>query len=288
MEALYKFEAIGTKWSIKTAVALSAHERQTIDEVVTAFDQTYSRFIADSLVSRIAHGTAGTFDFPASISELCTIYSQLESITDGAVNPLVGASLEQLGYDKDYSLKMHGDLYIPPSFRDTITLDGTKLTISEPVLIDIGAIGKGYLVDQIAQIVSQGHSEYVVDGSGDVSVHCDTPEVIGLEDPNDATRVIGSVSLTNMSLCASALNRRAWGYGLHHLIDARAGRPADSPIIATWAVSHSTVYADALTTALFFVPPENLRETFGDFFYVTMEQDGSVRHNIQSIGEIYS
>ena len=283
----YAFQGIGTQWSIETDTPLSASERRQVKNLVVAFDHAYSRFIPDSLVSKISHQAPGVFVFPSSFTELHQIYSRLESITNGAVNPLVGKSLEQLGYDADYSLRPHGETYVPPSFREAIRLDDDSVTLSQPVLIDIGAIGKGYLIDQIAGIISESHSEYVVDGSGDIAVHRSTPETIGLEDPRDTSRVIGSVSISDMSLCASALNRRAWGDGLHHLIDARTGRPASTGIIATWAVASTTVYADALTTALFFASPESLYEAFGEFFYVTMGTDGSIRHNIQSIGELY-
>lgn len=286
--AKFTFDAIGTHWSIETERPLTPPEKRAITQIISEFDHTYSRFRSDSLVSRIARGNDSAYTFPSSIIELYDIYTRLEQSTDGAVNPLVGQSLERLGYDAEYSLQPSGDPFIPPSFSSVATLHGTILELTQPALIDIGAIGKGYLVDQIAEIVRQTHQEFVVDASGDICVHRTRPEVIGLEDPFDSTRAIGVVRIANLSLCASATNRRAWGDNLHHVIDARTGLPCTTDTIATWAIASTTVMADALATALFFAEPQQLLHRFGDFYYVTMKQDGSVSHNITPIGELYS
>lgn len=285
----HTFEAIGTHWSVETDTPLSDQELADIHYTIDAFDMAYSRFRTDSIVSRIVEEAPGTFTFPSSIGELYDIYARLAVATDGAVNPLVGKSLEQLGYDRDYSLReQSGEPYIPPAFTDVLQCKDTIITASQPVLLDIGAIGKGYLVDHVARVVAAHHTEYTVDASGDVLVHRGSPETVGLEHPLNPDIIIGTVRLQNQSLCGSAINRRAWGDDLHHVIDARTGRPATTGVVATWAIADSTVIADALATALFFAEPKILQHTFGDFFYVTMYTDGSVSHNIDAVGELYT
>jgi thiamine biosynthesis lipoprotein len=283
--AKYTFEAIGTWWSIETDAPLNDDEKRSIHAAIADFDATYSRFRNDSLVMRARGG--GTFTFPSSIATLYDTYAALETCTDGAVNPLVGESLEQLGYDATYTLTQKGSTHIPPSFTRTVRLNANTLTFTKPALLDIGAIGKGYLVDILADIVARSHPTYVIDGSGDIAVHTKTPDTIGLENPLDPTRVLGVVRLHNKSLCASATNRRAWGDGLHHIIDARTGKPTTTDIIATWAIADTTMLADALATGLFFTPPETLQQAFGSFNYVTIKKDGTVTHNIQQIGDMY-
>lgn len=282
----YRFSCIGTDWSIETETPLTSNEHTTVATRIDEFERTYSRFRDDSLVSTVSK-SKGEYEFPSSIKELYRLFLELEECTDGAVNPLVGRSLEKLGYDADYSLHPTG-VYTPPLLSTSTRLVDTTLHTTEPLLIDIGAIGKGYLVDQIAAVIAQSHTNYVIDASGDVAIHRQFPETIGLEDPRDSTRIIGVVRLHDMSICASATNRRAWGNGLHHIIDARTGKPTTSPIIATWAITPTAVLADALATALFFSPPDDLHTRFGHFYYVTMKQDGTVTHNIEPIGELYT
>lgn len=283
--ASYQFEAIGTQWSIETPSPLTETLKLSIHACINDFDLTYSRFNTDSVVSQMALKGKGTF--PESITPLLNTYAKLDQATDGKVNPLVGRALEQLGYDAEYSLVQKESPTSVLPFASLSRKDVT-LSVTDPALLDIGAIGKGFLIDEVSKILAQSFDSFVVDGSGDLAVYGDTPQTIGLEDPRDTSRIIGSVSITNKSLCASATNRRAWGDGLHHIIDATTGLPAKTEVIATWAIADTTLIADALTTALFFTPPETLKPDFGNFHYVILNKDGSVLHNISEIGILYT
>lgn len=277
----YNFEAIGTPWSIDTATPLSAHEKQKIHRLIDNFDQTYSRFREDSLVSQVRKNGAGSYEFPDTISALYNTYAALEKATNGAVNPLVGEALEQLGYDAQYSLKpTHKKPDHPQHFSKTVQCTANTLTFLQPALLDIGAVGKGYLVDLVAESIAQNHRQYVVEAGGDMRIKTAEPYTIGLENPIITTETIGTVSLQNASICASSPNRRSWGKGLHHIIDARTGQPTNSDIVATWAIAPKTMLADALTTALFFTPAAQLQTTFGEFTYIIMRSDGRVEHSI--------
>jgi len=288
LQHTYQFEAIGTPWAIETDAPLSAAERRHIHKIIDEFDQTYSRFRTDSLVSRARVEAPGSFTFPDSIVELYDTYVQLEHITGGAVNPLVGEALEQWGYDAQYSLlPAESAPPKPASFTKTITRSGTTLTYHQPGLLDIGAVGKGYLIDLVAKYVARYHEQYVVDAGGDMAISTTALYVIGLEHPQDFTQVIGTVSLQGESICGSSPNRRSWGEGLHHIIDATTGRPASGDIIATWAIAKSTMLADALSTALFFAPAATLSHHFGDFQYIIMRTNGHVEHTSMDTIKLY-
>ena len=87
------------------------------------------------------------------------------------------------------------------------------------------------------------------------------------------------------SLCASASNRRAWGVGLHHVLDALTGMPT-SDVIATWAIAPTALLADGAATALFF-------DTDPRFFAdrgvstVRMFSNGRVEHSPTFSGELF-
>ena len=78
-----------------------------------------------------------------------------------------------------------------------------------------------------------------------ISPCAEAPQRIGLEHPYDSRRAIGVIEVTDAALCASATNRRAWGDGLHHVLDARTGEPVRT-IAATWAVAPTAMVADAI------------------------------------------
>jgi hypothetical protein len=98
---------------------------------------------------------------------LFELYRALYTATAGAVSPLVGQRLENLGYDRAYSLRPQPTAVRIPSWEDALAWDGRSLTTLRPVLLDVGAAGKGYLVDLVAGILDDaGIPEYVVDASG--------------------------------------------------------------------------------------------------------------------------
>ncbi|WP_435226091.1 FAD:protein FMN transferase [Streptomyces sp. Tue6028] len=274
---------------------MSESLRSHIVDQTRRFDGTYSRFRPDSLVSQIAaapHG--GRFEFPMDSLRLFGLYDRLHAVTNGAVDPLVGRQLELLGYDAAYSLKPAPDevwaahrAQRRPTWNVDVVRDGATLTTRRPLVIDVGAIGKGYLVDLLSTILREaGHTHFVVDGSGDLFHAGERPIRVGLEHPFDPQRVIGMANLRGQALCASGIARRAWGNGLHHVLDARTGVPA-SQVVATWVMADETALADGLATALFFTQPQQLAETFR-FSYVRVDADGRAVHSPNFEGELFT
>lgn len=289
----FKFDAIGTFWEINTAALLGAATRAQILDLVERFDSLYSRFRHDSIVTRIAKAAdGGAFSFPDDARPMFDLYDRLHDATDGAVDPLVGRDLELLGYDGDYALVpdhegIAATVAHRPVWHRDVQREGNKITTRKPLVVDIGAVGKGRLVDLISDLLTaEGFKDFVVDGSGDICHRGDTALDIGLEHPLDPDMVIGVANLKNGSICASASNRRAWGNGLHHILDGRTGRPT-TEVIATWAIASDTATADGLATALFFNASSRLMTMF-DFTYLRMFTDGRVEVSDNFDGEVFT
>jgi len=286
----FECDAIGTSWEIDTPAPLGEQVREDILDSVKRFDSIYSRFRDDSIVARIANAkNGGIFDFPADAIPMFDLYDQLHAMTEGAVDPLVGRDLELLGYDREYSLTPQTTEAgtSRPTWSCDVIRDGSRLTTRRPLVIDLGAVGKGALVDRISELLqADGLEDFIVDGSGDIRHRgCNALEV-GLEHPLDSGAVIGLASLSNACICASATNRRTWGDGLHHVIDARNGMPT-SDVIATWVIAANTATADGLATALFFDAVSPLMATF-DFSFVRMFADGRVEASDNFEGELFT
>jgi thiamine biosynthesis lipoprotein len=286
--ATRRFDAIGAPWAISTPQPLAADVVRRIDERIASFDATWSRFRDDSLVAEIAVHP-GAHELPPEAGPLLDLYRRLDALTGGSVSPLVGRRLEHLGYDRDYSLRVGPggtDPAAVPRWDDAVEWDGRVLTTSRPVLLDVGAAGKGYLVDLICAILDEaGHDDYVVDASGDLRQRGQDPARVALEDPSDPTMAIGVVELSGRALCASATNRRTWGEGLHHVIDATTGLPT-ADVVATWAIAPTALEADGLATALFFTDPVELAREF-DLEAVRVFADGSAQYTTNFSGDLF-
>lgn len=280
--ASWQFEAIGTTWEITTEPALTLAQQQTVTDVISSFDATYSRFKPDSLVTRISHA-AGTYHFPETFGKLFDIYEQLYEATTGQVTPLIGNTLSDLGYDASYSLQPKATVAKPLPLS-AVARNGNTITTKKPLLLDFGAVGKGYLADLVAQQLRAWRMQFVIDASGDICVSDSWHQRIGLEHPHNPELAIGFVDIQGQSICGSAINRRAWRNDLHHIIDPHTQKPTNA-VTATWAIAPSTAMADGLSTALFFVPPEKL--SMFTFSFVRVMHDNSIEYSTNLNGELF-
>lgn len=287
--AVLRFTAIGTGWKIDTARPLPDGLRTRIVALCEDFDRVWSRFRTDSLVAAIAHAPGGVrFSFPARDTALLDLYDRLVAATAGAVDPLVGRALELLGYDADYTLIPDraglADL-APASWSRDVRHEQTTIVTDRPLVIDVGAAGKGHLVDLIAQhLFDEGINEFLIDGGGDLRQSGPEPVVVALQHPTRPGRAIGTVPLHNAALCASATTRRTWGEGLQHVLDGRTGQPV-SDVVATWALASDAATADGLATALFVSDPASL--VAFEFSWVRMLVDGRVQWSNDFDGELF-
>jgi thiamine biosynthesis lipoprotein len=148
-----------------------------------------------------------------------------------------------------------------------VLLDAKEFTVRfdrEGVMLDLGAIGKGYAVDRAAEILRDS-------GVTSALLHGGTSTVYGLgaapgeeawkvavESPpfTEVTpQLVATVSLQDEAMSVSAV----WGkffehegqtYG--HVLDPRSGRPVAKPVLAA-VVLPSAAETDALSTALLVV-----------------------------------
>jgi thiamine biosynthesis lipoprotein len=281
-----RFEAIGAPWQIDSPDPLPGVLVDAVHRRIDDFDAVWSRFREDSLVTEIA-SRAGSWRLPAEADALLRFYRTLYEITGGTVTPLVGQRLESLGYDSRYSLRRAPEAAAVPVWDDVLQWDGTLLTTTQPVVLDVGAAGKGYLVDLIAEVIADaGIRDFTVDASGDILHRSDEPLQIALEHPFDPTLAVGVYELVDGALCSSAPGRRTWGTGLHHILDGLSGEPT-TELAATWAMTESALVADGLATALFFVRGAALSTSF-DFEYVRMFPTGRVERSTEFAGELFT
>lgn len=279
------FEAIGTSWRIDADVPLTA-VAPAVHALIDAYDRTWSRFRTDSVVSQIAR-RPGSYALGPEAGPLLGLLRALHDATDGAVTPLVGAAMEHHGYDAALSLQPTPGPAAVPDWDATMRPEDGALRVLHPVLLDVGAAGKGQLVDLVADLLTaHGIARHVVDAGGDLRATGHGPLRVALEHPGDPSQAVGVVELDGGAICASAVNRRAWGEDRHHVLDGRTGEPTRD-VVATWALAPTAMEADGLATALFFASPGALRRRFA-FTGVRMFADGRAERTPDLPGELFT
>ena len=288
------FDAIGTKWVIDIYKNLREDEEvfilSKIKDRIDEFDKVYSRFREDSLVTLMSQNE-GIYTLPQDGLILMSLYKHFYDITNGLVTPLIGQALVDAGYDATYSLVQKKELTIPPTWETSLIYEHPLLTIKQPVLLDFGAAGKGYLIDLVGELLEENNIfSYCIDAGGDIrhrtmSLENNSPLKIGLENPFNVKEVIGVVELSNASIAASAGNRRKWGT-FHHIIHPETLKSPDE-IVATWVIATTTILADALATSLFFVTPLTLRNHYS-FEYLLIKKDSSIEKSDGFNADVFS
>ncbi len=141
-----------------------------------------------------------------------------------------------------------------------VRLDRATLAVELPergMKLGLGAIGKGYALDQCAALLAQrGIGEYLLVSGGQVlarGARDGRPWRVGLRDPRGGPEeIFARFELADASLSTSADNEQFFeieGVRYHHILDPRTGWPAKGLRSAT-VLHREATDADALSTAL--------------------------------------
>ena len=189
---------------------------------------------------------------------------QLHAETNGAFDIAIAPLVRCWGF-------MHGTGRVPESAEleearrragmTHVMLDQQNFTVrfdEEGVMIDLGAIGKGYAVDCAAEMLREA-------GVASALLHGGTSTVYGLGRPPDAggwkipiasgpdeSPSRAAVVLRDNALSVSAVWGKCFeadGRKFGHVIDPRAGQPVNNAVMAA-VVLPSATETDALSTAL--------------------------------------
>ena len=188
--------------------------------------------------------------------------------SNGGFNMTIGAitQLWRIGFDDarkpaqseiDEALK-HID-YNKVQFNDQ---DKTVYLEEKGMIIDLGAIAKGYIADEVVKLLKkQGVTTAIIDLGGNVFVmgHSprgeDEPWTIGIQDPNSARgTVLGTIKETNKTVVTSGIYERYLevdGKKYHHIFDSKTGYPYENDIASVSVVTDKSIDGDGLTTVAF-------------------------------------
>jgi thiamine biosynthesis lipoprotein ApbE len=256
------WRAIGTSVQlvVRDPAGLAA-ARQAVEETINEVDLAASRFRDDSELRRLTPGAW------TSISPVFHLYLKTAlaaaAQTDGLVDPTVGRSLIDLGYDRTFRLVTADGPALTVATRPapgwtTVQLEEDRVLVPEGTHLDLGATAKGLAADLAAERAVAVAGPVLVSLGGDIAVAGEAPDdgwpvlVTDTADP-DATDATGQVVLMSVGgLATSGTAARRWQRGgqlIHHLIDPRSGAPTSGPWRTVSVVARSCVDANVASTA---------------------------------------
>lgn len=135
-----------------------------------------------------------------------------------------------------------------------IELDPKNFTIRfvrPGVMLDLGAIGKGYAIEQAADILREaGVTRALIHGGTSTVYAIGSPWEVAIDSDKDDPITV--VDLKDTALSVSAVWGKSFRVGdksYGHVIDPRTGKPVDRALLAA-VISPSATETDALSTAL--------------------------------------
>ncbi len=228
-----------------------------------ALEAKWSRFIADSEVSRLNRAGGAPCRVSADTFELIERAAAAWAATGGAFDPTVLPAMLAAGYDRDYrELVDDGEAGQPVASPGCagVRLDRRSRLVMLPsdVAIDPGGIGKGLAADLVvADLLAAGAEGACVNVGGDIRVDGTGPEegatwIVAVEDPRDDSRELDRYHLSSGAVATSSTLVRTWtrnGVPMHHLIDPTTGAPSRGEAISATVVAGEAWWAEALTKA---------------------------------------
>ncbi len=240
------FHAMNTEWWLR---AYGATERM-LDEaeaLVRDTESRLSRFRACSALSVLNRERTATDPLLAAVVRAAL---EWRDVTSGVFDPGVGAALVSAGYDRSFEAVGDGCPVRADARRPHISVEGDRVSLDGEGTLDLGGIGKGWAVDQVADLLeARGVDRYLVDGGGDLRAgHTPAaPWPVGVGDGLVAWLGPGAV------VTSSTVKRRwvtADGSLAHHIIDVSAGLPAFRGVRTAVVAHRRTTTADVLATTL--------------------------------------
>lgn len=186
--------------------------------------------------------------------------------TDGAVNAAMGSVLALWHEARSFSLENPDRAYLPEQLAleeaaahtdpEDIIIDEQASTVffADPLLkLDVGAVAKGYAVEQVSRQAPEG---WLISVGGNIRATGEKPDgsewKVGLQDPS-GSGMTHVVRCSRAAVVTSGDYQRCYtvdGISYHHIIDPDTRMPG-TKWRAVSVVCGDSAAADVLSTALF-------------------------------------
>jgi thiamine biosynthesis lipoprotein len=245
-----------------TALALA---REAVVAEVEALDLACSRFRDDSDLSRLNDAGGAPVVVGALLAEAIRTALRAAHLTDGDVDPTVGAAMSAIGYGGDFSrIDAHGPALAQPFHTaggwDRVVITGSPAVVTLPagVRLDLGATAKALGADRAARAAHAACGTGVlVSLGGDIATAGTAPHggwPVRVTDDHSAPPSAPGQMITIVSggLATSTTTVRHWRRGtasIHHIVDPRSGAPVVSPYRTVSVAAATCVDANIASTA---------------------------------------
>lgn len=203
-------------FAMDTYITFSAYgenAQESLEQAQTQIGQLEKKWSvteADSDIYKINHSSGKSVTVSEKTKELVSFALQMAEKTDGALEPTIYPVLSAWGFTTDKKR-------VPPKNEITqllekvdytkISLEGNEICLEPDMMIDIGAVGKGYAGDVVTGLLKEkGITSALLDLGGNIQAIGKKPDgsdwQLGLKNPENNGN-LGVLSISDRAVVTS-------------------------------------------------------------------------------------
>ena len=280
-------------WAMDTQMDLRLYgdrdgiEMATLTGLLNRLDRTLSATAANSALTAL--NESGWTD-NADLVFLASRARQISNETGGALD----VTLLPVSRCWGFTTGVHGvpDTADLEALRDKVGMDKLRISdgavsLDDGVMLDFGALAKGYAADLCRTELEQAGLSGVLSLGGNIQTVGTKPDgsdwIVGVQDPDDSGRYLLTLRLSGSKAAVSSGDYQRFfmqdNIRYCHIMDPKTLSPVQGSLRAVTVVAEEGLLADGLSTALFVLGREAGTELWrqrGDFEAIWIEADGTV------------
>ncbi len=283
-------------FAMNTYISLTAYG----EEADTALEQAQERIqeleglwsVTDenSDIFRINQNSGQSVTVSGETARIVSFALEMAEKTDGALEPTIYPVLAAWGFTtEEHRIPAQEEidgLLKSVGYR-RVSLEGNTVQVEPGMMLDLGAVGKGYASDEAADLLREaGVRSALLDLGGNIlligSRPDGTPWRLGLRNPFED----GNLGILTASDCAVVTSGSYENYFIGedgvtygHILDPVTGHPVRNDLASVTIVAEEGKLCDALSTSLYVMGAEGAEEYWrghSGFEMILVTQDGQV------------
>ncbi len=245
--------------------AYGENAKQAISQAqkqIKHLDSLWSVTDKNSEIYAVNHSNGKATAVSEETAELLTFSLKMAERTKGDLDPTIYPVLNAWGFTTEkYRIPTESEIkkLLKKVDYKKVSLSEKSVQLKPEMMIDFGAVGKGYASDISAEILrDNGVSSALLDLGGNIKTIGSKPDGsewrLGVRNPKGKGN-IGVLSVSDLAVVTSGNYERYFtgkdGKTYGHIIDPATGQPVENGLLSVTIIAKDGKLCDALSTSLF-------------------------------------
>lgn len=216
----------------------------------------------NSEIFAVNHSNGKETPVSEETAKLLTFSLKMSKRTKGTLDPTIYPILNAWGFTTEkYRIPSQNEIksLLKIVGYDKVRLTDNSIQLDSGIMLDFGAVGKGYASDISAEILrDNGVSSALLDLGGNIKTIGSKPDGsewrLGVRNPKGKGN-IGVLSVSDLAVVTSGNYERYFtgkdGKTYGHIIDPATGQPVENGLLSVTIIAKDGKLCDALSTSLF-------------------------------------